>query len=99
MRNKLTIIVSDVNGSKHYTVNQIIKKILFYFILFILLFVLVGIIWIKILLNELNNINSKKLLYEKQAKILLQKNINLSNKYKIVKDKIKQKSEIQINKL
>ncbi len=93
MRNKLTIIISDVNGSKHYTVNQIIKKILFYFILFVLVFVLVGIIWIKILLGELNSINSKKLLYEKQTKILLQKNINLSNKYKIVKDKIKQKSE------
>jgi len=93
LRNKLTIIISDVNGSKHYTINQIIKKILFYFILFVLVFVLIGIIWIKILLGELNNINSKKLLYKKQAKILLQKNINLSNKYKIVKDKIKQKSE------
>ncbi len=93
MRNKLTIIVSDVNGSKHYTINQIIKKILFYSILFIVLMVTFGIIWIKILLNELDDIKLKKTTYEQQAQALLQKNRKLFKKIQFVQAKIKSKSE------
>jgi len=42
MRNKLTVTITDVHGSKHYTVSQIIKKILFYFIIGFVAFIVLS---------------------------------------------------------
>ncbi len=98
MRNKFTIIISDVNGSKHYTINQIIKKILLYFTLLIVLMVVFGIIWIKILLNELDGIRLKKITYEQQAQALLQRNRGLFKKIGLIQEKIKSKNE-KLNKI
>ena len=42
MRNKLTITLTDVHGSKHYTVSQLIKKILFYVIVSVAVFIVLS---------------------------------------------------------
>lgn len=38
VKNKFTITITDINGSRHFYLNQIIKKIVFYTIAFIVLF-------------------------------------------------------------
>ncbi len=93
MRDKFTIIISDVNGSKHYTVKQIIKKVFFYFFIAVVLVVALGVIWIKILLGELKDIEQRKTVYKKQSKTLLQKNIALFEKIKKMQNEIKIKSD------
>ncbi len=93
MRDKLTIIISDVNGSKHYTVSQIIKKILLYVVLVIVLLFVVGVVWIKFLLGEVDNINKRKAVYEKRSKELLVQNREFFNKLKVLESDIKIKQE------
>lgn len=93
MRDKFTIIISDVNGSKHYTLKQIIKKIIFYVVLIILLSVVFGAIWIKVLLGELNEIKQRKMVYEKEAKALYSKNVTLFKKIQKMQKEIEVKSK------
>jgi murein DD-endopeptidase MepM/ murein hydrolase activator NlpD len=42
MRNKMTITLTDIHGSNHYTVSQLIKKILLYFVLGIVAFIVLS---------------------------------------------------------
>ena len=93
MRNKFTIIISDVNGSKHYTISQIIKKIILYIVLIVVLLFVVGGLYIKFLLNEVKDINKRKTVYEKQSKELLKQNQKLFYKIENLKLDIKQKKE------
>ncbi len=93
MRNKFTIIISDVNGSKHYTISQIIKKIILYIVLIVVLLFVVGGLYIKFLLNEVEDINKRKTVYEKQSKELLKQNQKLFYKVKNLSLDIKQKKE------
>ncbi len=60
MRNRLTITVSDLNGSKYYSVHTIIKKVLLYFVLFIFLVIFVGGVIIWFLSREVDSINLRK---------------------------------------
>ena len=93
MRDKLTVIISDVNGSKHYTISQIIKKIVLYIVLCIVLLFVTGGLYIKFLTNEVKDINKRKTVYEKQSKELLKQNKKLFQKVKSLSDEIKQKKE------
>lgn len=93
MRDKLTVIISDVNGSKHYTVSQIIKKIILYVVLVIVLLFVAGGLYIKFLLNEVEDINKRKVVYEQQSKELLKQNKKLFLKVQNLSKDIKQKKE------
>jgi murein DD-endopeptidase MepM/ murein hydrolase activator NlpD len=93
LRDKLTVIISDVNGSKHYTVSQIIKKIILYVVLAIVLLFVIGGLYIKFLLNEVQDINKRKVVYEQQSKELLKQNKKLFLKVQSLSKEIKQKKE------
>jgi len=93
LRDKFTIIISDVNGSRHYTIKQIIKKIVLYILIIVALLVVLGVVWIKILLSELRDIEKRKTVYEEQSRMLLQKNSELFEKINRMKGEIKSKSE------
>ncbi|MDR0408766.1 MAG: M23 family metallopeptidase [Campylobacteraceae bacterium] len=60
MKNKFTITISDIRGSKHYTLNQIIKRIMFYILIFVLFLILSGAIYIAFLNSEVKNLAEKK---------------------------------------
>ncbi|MDR1285955.1 MAG: M23 family metallopeptidase [Campylobacteraceae bacterium] len=60
MKDKFTITISDIRGSKHYTLNQIIKKIIFYVVISILFLILSGAIYIAFLNGEVKNLAEKK---------------------------------------
>lgn len=80
MRNKFTIIISDVNGSKHYTLNQIIKKIIFYIVLIIVLLLVSGGFYIKFLSAKVKDINHREVIYKKRNSALINHNKILNKK-------------------
>ncbi|MBL0687106.1 MAG: M23 family metallopeptidase [Sulfurospirillum sp.] len=101
MKNKFTITISDIHGSKHYLLHQIIKRFVFYFILFIVFIVFIGSYLISVLMNEVTDLEVKKTSMIEYEKVLKQKNDKLINKidYKSselnsIKDKITDIEEI-----
>ncbi|MDR2341565.1 MAG: M23 family metallopeptidase [Campylobacteraceae bacterium] len=60
MKNKFTITISDIRGSRHYTLNQIIKKIIIYIFLSIFFLIISGAIYIAFLNNEVEDLVDKK---------------------------------------
>lgn len=60
VKNKFTITITDINGSRHFYLNQIIKKIVFYTIAFIVLFLVFSGFYIKYLDSKLSDISEKR---------------------------------------
>lgn len=94
-RNKFVITITDINGSKHYLLHQLIKKILFYFILIAFTSFIVGVAYINYLTHQTNKLEYKKneLLQTKQRLIIqnesMQKKINQSTEeFSMIEDKI-----------
>jgi len=96
VRNKFTITISDINGSKHYLLHQIIKRFVLYFTLFIVFIIVTGSYLISSLMDEVTDLEVKKTEMVKQQKVLKQSNDNLikdlNNKTKVLTKEIKKKS-------
>lgn len=60
IKNKFTITITDVNGSRHFYLNQIIKKIVLYVVAFIFLFLVFSGFYIKYLDSKLSDISTKR---------------------------------------
>lgn len=95
MRNRFLITVTDVDGAKHYSFHQIIKKILLYIFLSLVLLFVLGALSIKYLMYELQSIAQKRDAIENEYNIMLDKNLDLTNDIKmkteeliIISDKI-----------
>lgn len=95
IKNKFTITITDVNGSRHFYLNQIIKKIVLYVVAFIFLFLVFSGFYIKYLDSKLSNINTKREeLLEKSKELELantqmQKSIEeKAQQYAAIEDKI-----------
>jgi len=81
VRNKFTITISDINGSKHYLLHQVIKRFALYFILFVVFLIVTG-SYLKQnndkLIKDLNN----------KTKVLIQKISSKSEELNTIKEKI-----------
>lgn len=60
MRDRIIITITDLEGSKHFNVHQIIKKILLAIILFTVATFSIGTIIIKVLINNVESLEDKK---------------------------------------
>lgn len=60
MRDRIIITVTDLEGSKHFNVHQIIKKILLAIFLLTIITFATGTIIIKVLINDVENLENKK---------------------------------------
>lgn len=60
MRDRLVVTITDVNGSKHFNVHQIVKKILLYTVLFVGFVIVVGAMSIDYLIDEVETIENKR---------------------------------------
>ena len=87
MRNKFTITISDVNGSKHYLLHQIIKRFVLYFTLFIVFIIVAGSFFISFLIDEVDSLEKKKEDILKEHRILKSENDKLLAK---IEDKTKE---------
>lgn len=101
MKNKFTVTISDVHGSKHYLLHQLIKKFLLYFTLFIIFTIIVGSLLISFLLKEVSSLEEKKEAALQESQMLLVQNEELHAKilekaqeYDNIKDKISSMEEL-----
>lgn len=86
IRDRFTITISDINGSKHYQLHQVIKKFVLYFSLFIVLVILGGSFFISFLMEEVDSLEVKK------AKIL-QEQAALKKKNDVLQVQISEKTQ------
>lgn len=86
IRDRFTITISDINGSKHYQLHQVIKKFVLYFSLFIVLVILGGSFFISFLMDEVDSLEGKK------AKIL-QEQTALKKKNDVLQVQISEKTQ------
>lgn len=86
MKNRFTITISDIRGSRSYNVHQIIKKVIFYVILATLILLITGSIFIWLLSSKVEKLIDKKDLMTRDYKELQVEN-------NILAKRILQKSE------
>ena len=60
MRKRFSIVITDVHGSKHYNIHNIIKKILLYTILMVIILLIFGGFFISYLTKSVNDLKLKK---------------------------------------
>ena len=101
MKDKFTVTISDVHGSRHFLLHQVIKKFLLYFTLFVALVILVGSFVILFLMKEVSTLEAKKESAINERNILLAQNESLqeeisekSKEYEAIRDKISNVEEL-----
>jgi murein DD-endopeptidase MepM/ murein hydrolase activator NlpD len=101
VKNKFTVTISDVHGSRHFLLHQIIKKFLLYFTLFVALVILVGSFVILFLMHEVSSLEGKKESAIQERNVLLAQNESLqeeisekSKEYEAIRDKISNVEEL-----
>ena len=101
MKDKFTVTISDVNGSRHFLLHQLIKKFLLYFTLFVIFVIIVGSLVISFLVKEVSTLDAKKEMAIKERNTLLVQNEELQSKisdkaqeYENIRDKISSMEEM-----
>ncbi|MBZ7935912.1 MULTISPECIES: peptidoglycan metallopeptidase Pgp4 [Campylobacter] len=92
IKNKFTITITDINGSKHFYLNQIIKKIFIYIIAFVLLFLIFSGFYIKYLDSKVTDVSKKREELLAKSKELEHSNIQMQKK---IEEKAKQYAAIE----
>lgn len=95
LKNKFTITISDINGSRHFYLNQIIKKIVLYIIAFVFLFLISSGFYIKYLDSKVDVLDGKREELLKKSKELETLNMTMQQsldekaaQYAVIEDKI-----------
>ncbi|MDL0103621.1 M23 family metallopeptidase [Campylobacter felis] len=96
LKNKFTTItISDINGSRHFYLNQIIKKIVLYIIAFVFLFLISSGFYIKYLDSKVDALDAKREELLKKSKELETLNMTMQQsldekaaQYAVIEDKI-----------
>lgn len=95
LKNKFTITISDINGSRHFYLNQIIKKIVLYIIAFVFLFLISSGFYIKYLDSKVDALDGKREELLKKSKELETLNMTMQQsldekaaQYAVIEDKI-----------
>lgn len=88
MRQRLRITITDVNGSRHYNVHQVIKTIIFFFSLFVVAIFLIGTVYIRFLSDQVDVIDNKKKMIQEEYDAMVQKNQDLIHEIEIKSDEL-----------
>lgn len=100
MKNKFLITISDIKGTRHITLNKLIKKIILYFMGAAFLSFIIGVLYIYILTKYTQNLSKKRdELITKQNELFVQNQelqIKIDQKnedFKAIEDKIAEMEE------
>ncbi|MBE0490703.1 MAG: M23 family metallopeptidase [Sulfurospirillum sp.] len=101
MRNRFTVTITDIHGSKHYLLHQIIKRFILYFSFFVIFLIVSGSFFISLLMQEVNDLEGKKVQFAKEQIALIQSNEALQSQIKekteefdAIKDKVSDIEEL-----
>lgn len=86
MRERLRITVTDINGSRHFSIHQVIKKIAFSAVLFLVAVILGGTFFIQYLINQADAIEDKKAKIQLEYERMVGKNQDLINEIQMKTD-------------
>lgn len=86
MKNRFTITITDINGSRHFLLHQIIKRFLLYFMLAIVLLIIIGSISISFLVDRVSD-------FEQKREIMLKEQEFFKEKNRLLIDEVAQKSQ------
>lgn len=79
LKDKFSITITSIHGSKHFLLNQVIKKIAIYFCLFIVLVILLGALYISYLAKKTNEFEEEHKTLSAKNEKLFKKNLNMQN--------------------
>lgn len=102
MKNRLIITISDIHGSKQYSVHEIIKKVIAGTILLLMIIAVATYLYINFLNNQLSKLNHQKIefqnqivtlkkssaAYKQKNEILSQENVQLTHQIEENSDKL-----------
>lgn len=88
MKDRLRITISDINGSRHFNVHQIIKKVIFFSVIFIISLFIIGTVAIRVLMDQVDVIENKKMLIQEEYEAMVAKNNNLLNEIQLKSDEL-----------
>ncbi len=101
MKSRFTITISDIYGSKHYLLHQVVKRVVIYVVLLMVLLIVFGSFFISFLMYEVDAVESKKDLVQSEYKKLKKSNIKLkqeieskTKEYAAIKDKVSDIEEL-----
>lgn len=77
IKNRFVVTITDINGSKQYNVHQYMKQIILYIVLLIVVVFLFSFISIRLLLNEVEQIEVKRDLMQQEYTKINEKNEDL----------------------
>ena len=86
MRERFSIVITDIHGSKHYNLHQIIKKVIVYVILAVIAIIVIGAFFISYLSQSVDDLEIKKTKLENVYSKLKKDN-------EVVKQSITQKAQ------
>jgi murein DD-endopeptidase MepM/ murein hydrolase activator NlpD len=98
LKNKYIITVTTVDGTKHYSIHKIIKKVVIVFFLFIFLVLFLGFLYIKYLEKEVQKFSYQKKELDEKILLLNSELKKLNTKILIAKNELLNK-EAELNKL
>lgn len=86
MKERLRITVTDINGSRHFSVHQVIKKVALSAVLFLVIVILSGTFFIQYLINQADAIEAKKAKIQLEYERMVGKNQDLINEIQMKTD-------------
>ncbi len=93
MRNKLMITISDIHGSKQYTVHELIRRLVLWIIVSIIVLFAMGVIVIKALSSKVDDLDQLTLELKNRQQSLTTKNKELQDVKILLTNNINNKSQ------
>ncbi len=93
MKNKFMITISDINGTKQYTLHQLMRKLVWWIIIGVIAIIAFGAIFIKTLSSKIDDLDKKTQQYKQTQKMLVVENSKLQNVKNTLEKKIAHKGQ------
>ncbi len=77
MRTHLTVTLTDVSGSRHYSLPQLLRRFLLFFVIAVFTALLLGSLFIHVMYRELTDLSARRESLETEHKVLQQENRRL----------------------
>lgn len=90
MKNRLIITISDIHGSKQYSVHEIIKKVIAGAILLLMVIAVSTYLYINFLNNQLTKLNSQKVKFQNQIVTLKETSTTYKQKNEVLSQENRQ---------